>query len=429
MEGSENKALSSEVVKTLNEDLNKLSLSDSTLTEFNDCMQSIVAVDFRELNQEGQNSDSKSNFDTAVKHLMRFSNGVVKALGATGISPGPLGTLCKVTTGLVGFFFTEDITSIVARRFENILDADLMAKCRATCIKISHCINYMQGLPNASKLRDEEKKIHSLLMATDVPVQTGLDEVLYLGEKIRNIVKTATTNMKKFDFLMNYVELYCCLAAFRELFLLYRFAFQSMLEVNAASVKNVLESQITNDRSVLEFLYKPNVESAKLYYNARQGNWPLSKSFCERRELVPENLDFLNKGVYKILSVQSKCMLHTYNDSGMFVSHKPLGVVLLQSDCENRNVFSILTDSLQYVGRSVCANYVKLCDVKVSWYLLKVYGHASSETPCYMIWSESDMNKCMYNNMSSYSAVRSFPTTLCTSKELGPRFFWTLEPV
>ncbi|XP_045215646.2 uncharacterized protein LOC123565957 [Mercenaria mercenaria] len=429
MEVSEKTALSSEVVQSLSEDINKLSLSNTTCMDINDCMQTIVKADFQKLKLVDKSNASKSNsdFNLAVKCLMKFSHNIFTALKVVGKSPGQAGTVYKVATVIVGLFFAEDVSSVVAKRFENTLDADLRAKCRATCVKISHCINYMQGLPYPGKLRDEEKKMHLLLMATDVPVQTGLDEVLYLGEKIREMVQTATGDMSKFDCLMNNVELYCCLATFRELFLLYRFAFQSLFEVNAESVKNVLESQISNDQSVLEFLHKPTIETAKLYYNVQKSDWPLSKSFCERRELVVEDLACLNKGVYKIQSVQTKHTLHTKGSS--MLGRKAVCGVYLESSRRKKNVFSIQSDS-QYLGESECTKYVGLSDGYIDWYILKVHGSVSSDKPCFLIWLDSDIDKCMCDNSFSYTMMGTlYPTSLATSKELGSNFFWTLEPI
>ncbi|XP_060579152.1 uncharacterized protein LOC132736094 [Ruditapes philippinarum] len=315
-------------------------------------------------------------------------------------------------------------------RFGTIMNEELRSKCLASCIKIKHCISYMQGLPNPNKLRPNDKKMHLLLMATDVPVQTGLDELLYLGEKIRKLLKSAIQNMNNFEDLMRNVELYCCLATFRELFLIYRFSFQSMLEVNAESVRNVIDAQQENDQSVLEFLYKPTVENVKLFYEVLQGDWPLSRAFCERRGLLVEDLVVLDKGVYIIESVADKSKLYTISDSYLR-SGKVIDCVFMESSRrKGRNVFSFQTES-NFVGASESARHLCLTDTKEFWNVLKVRGNTSIGKECYMIWLKSDIKKCLCQERkdSRFLALPFGQQTTClsTPKDINSSFLWTIE--
>lgn len=108
-----------------------------------------------------------------------------------------------------------------------------------------------------------EKSRNLSLIASDCPVQTGLEEILCLGQKIKQMVKEVE------------LSCYCYLAICRELFMLCRISVQSMLDTNAEPVQNILGLQVSHGESVMKILHKPTRKNVSLYYKFKQRHWPL----------------------------------------------------------------------------------------------------------------------------------------------------------
>ncbi|XP_060561867.1 uncharacterized protein LOC132721559 [Ruditapes philippinarum] len=418
-------------------EIQSLPIGNDIRVELNSCLQNITGLNLSDVGNTNERNNPLSRYDDVIILLNKFAKAAVDALGACELLPFPLGIICKVITEVVGFMFSKDIASVVINRFTAIIEADLIAKYRATCTKLALCITYMQGLPSLDGLQPPSEKFHHLqLLASDFPIQTGLDEVLFLGEKIKQMVRTA--DVKKANTLFELIQLYCCLATYWELFLLYRFAIQSSFSVDAGSVSSVLSAQKTNDRDVLRFLYKPTTRSVRLFRCCFLDNWLILKQFLDRHRLVTDDLSELSGRKFKIKSMRFEtkylrpCTLLLFREHHFLLrddSNDAAVHIEFRADPYNRNVFTLWSHCYRRPRQVYCDN---LHQLSISegvppagsdlWYILRVHPETPMESTCYMIWLATDHQLCLYAYWNGH-------VDLTSTTNPGRDKFWIFERV
>lgn len=366
------------------------------------------------------------NFDRIIQMLMKFIKLVVDFQNVFGLLPAPIGSVFKVIDIVCNAFFKKDVAGAVIQRFRELKDQELMDKCKATCVKIKYCIRYIKGLPDGNTLSEDEKRLHIQLLSSDMNGLTGLDELLFVGNRIKFIVDKESLN--EFKTLMGIVQVYCCLSSFFELFLLYRIGVQISFGVDARPIRNVLESQRLTDKEVLNFLYKPNLRNVMFLHNYNPNAWPITSSFLEKRGLVPEELMLEGKS-FQIQSVRK--------GKKLVACRRPLGLpdALQCQNCtevhaaskfkflrvDNNsfvvycNVYLPRTMHFQWNGGYV----MEFTDCPITatgtWHLIKIEPDTPNDDPYYMFQMDSDRRKCMYTGfiVAVYPTRIKYPDTAC----------------
>lgn len=411
-------------------ELDQLKISDGHRSELGDCLVDISSINIDSLKCATENRYSNL-YDNVVISLIKFAECTVNALRVFKVISPQYGLVCNAIVGVVEYVCLNNVDSSVLTKFSRIQETDFQARCLATCGRVSQCITYMQGLPKPEKLDRGQKHLHVQLMASDVSVQTGLEELLMLGVKIEDTLKSP--NERSFTDLMENVQLYCCMATFRELFLLYRFAIQTTFDVDATAVTRVSDAQRSRDREVLKFLYRPTATTARYFCKYRPDDWRIVCSFMKRRGLHAEDLRDLSGGVFQIQSM--------YYEKRYLSARKRLltsDIILNESNADEKctlfqlqggenNVFTIYPcgyDTPCHLRDS------KLAQLEVSegppsdlgsWCIQKIYPDISEGAAFYVIRLAADDKKCLYaSNLNGVVYAKS-TSAICS------KHFWRLK--
>ena len=415
-------------------DLDQLEISEDKRQELKECLEFLLDTNLERMSSNGDSSvQTYVNFDEIVIVLIKFAEVTLNILELCQIVTPQWSMICNNIVKMISYVFISDIASLILRKLSrtNALEADFKARCRATNAKVTQCITYMQGLPRPDDLDEGTKKLHLQLMASDVPVHIGLDELLTLGVKITDMLKITDGN--NFRNLMEKVQLYCCLATFRELFLLYRFAVQSTFKVDAQAVKHVCDSQRKHDETVLRFLYMPTESTSKFFCQYRGADWPVINSFLERRSLRAESLTELCGAYVQIRSIYFKdrylCARKSHLNGSQSIrceSNPDDQCSVFQLQGGDNNVFTILpcehskpchvSDKGFRLELSSGVSYTN----SGRWCIHKIQADDPNGTPSYMIQLAADEHRYLSVGLI-YGQVSAKSIT-----NIGPRFLWNL---